>query len=80
VALPLGADEFAPSFNGIGLDSGVSAYALSFLRASVGTISPLAPNSAGTYVSNFAAVTATIPFTWATGDSIQFFGIYEAAT
>jgi hypothetical protein len=75
----LGADEQAPEFSGRAVDTAVSAYDLSFERPSTTTIGVKVKGAAGTYVAAFASVTSTIPFTWGTGDSVQFAGVYEAA-
>jgi len=60
-------------------DTGVAGYK-GFLRKSSGdNVIFIAENSAGTYAAE-AGLTATIPFTWGSGDSFAATGTYEAAS
>ena len=60
------------------LDSGVAFY---YASASIQTttITPITMQSAGTYLTNSANFSATIPFTWSTNDYISISFCYEAA-
>lgn len=60
------------------LDSGVAFYLASALTSTT-TITPIALNTAGTYLTNSSNFTATVPFTWATNDFISISFCYEAA-
>jgi len=61
------------------LDSGVALYLGWGIMINASTVAPVAVNSAGATATN-ASVTATVPFTWATGDVIMVTGTYEAAS
>lgn len=63
---------------GIALDAGVAAYMIRAYLNSTTTVVAHAEVASGTYLTN-AAMSATVPFTWATGDLLQINGTYEAA-
>jgi hypothetical protein len=54
------------------------SYPLNVLNSSTTTFQLVVPNAAGTYVSN-STLSATVPATWATGNSFLFNLMYEAA-
>ena len=60
------------------LDSGVAFY-IAGANLSTTSITPYAVNVAGTYPTNSANFSLTVPFTWATNDSIQITFQYEVA-
>lgn len=60
------------------LDSGVAFY-IAGANISTTAITPYAVNVAGTYPTNSANFSSTVPFTWATNDSINITFQYEAA-
>jgi hypothetical protein len=60
------------------LDSGVAFYLASALTSTT-AITPIAVNTAGTYLTNSSNFTATVPFTWATNDFISISFSYRTA-
>lgn len=63
---------------GIALDAGGAAYMIRAYLSSATAVVAHAEVASGTYLTN-AAMSATVPFTWATGDLLQINGTYEAA-
>jgi hypothetical protein len=57
---------------------GTTRHTFSMTASSTTAVTLAALNSAGTYVQT-TNITSAIPFTWATGDTIQIAGTYEAA-
>ena len=75
-----GASTHGFRFSGFIDDTGASSYDLAgFLPAGSSTITLYAFNSAGTHTT-LAAVTSTIPHTWANTDVIRLNGVYESST
>jgi hypothetical protein len=59
------------------LDSGTANYFANLALTTTGTVfSPQVIGSAGTY-TNVAGISATVPFTWGTGDAMFCVGTYE---
>ena len=79
VSLPVAArtGSMIYAFKGI-LSAAGTSYELTVAGATTTTMSLLAQNTAGTYLTR-ATVTSTVPATWVTGDEIRFIGFYEAA-
>ena len=65
------------SFNGVALDAGVQAYVLYIDPANASLFEFLIPLANGTYLTP-TSVTATVPFTFGTGDALTFRATYEA--
>lgn len=57
---------------------GTARHPLTVIASSTTAMTLAANNAAGTYVQT-TNISSTIPFTWATGDTIQLSGTYEAA-
>lgn len=82
VAYPVTAADGAVAANGVScalVDTGTATYY--GLAVDGGTSNPelRVMNSSGTYVTA-TQITSTLPFTWTTGDRIDVFGVYEAAS
>lgn len=60
------------------VDAGTAAY-VGRLRATSTTVGLLLAENAGGALTVDNSVSSTVPFTWATGDSISVYGTYEAA-
>jgi hypothetical protein len=60
------------------LDSGVAFYYAAATQSTT-SLALVTMNSAGTYLTNSANFTATIPFTWSTNDYVSISFCYEAA-
>ena len=82
--LPVAAHtDYGTSDNAVGVasftDTGTALYSGVVYTTASATVAQIRVNgSAGSY-ANLAALSSTIPFTWATGDAIEIVFTYEAA-
>ena len=74
--------SYTASHNTIGpsrfFESGAAAYLGNVRLESTTTLRPVIPDITGTYPLE-AGITASVPFTWGTGDRLMFTATYEAA-
>ena len=81
LALPVAAadaERLASGCHATYIDAGTANYPGYVLGVDASTVNLRAMGAASTYV-DLPAVVSTVPFTWVSGDSIWFSGVYEAA-
>lgn len=79
ISLPVAAVSVnTGDFAALMVDTGVATYVGVAILGTTSRVDISAENAAGTYTTT-TAPSATIPFTWATGDVIRLSGTYEAA-
>lgn len=81
ITLPFtaGTGIVAPQFQGLFNDTGTSFYSVIASPASTTTVSLYSVLASGTYAA-IATTSSTVPFTWVTGDIIEFSGRFPMST